>query len=585
MAISKKLSLLFFLCVSVFVFSNENQITVYGTVTDGKEPMPGVSVMIKGTSVGQQTDSNGKYSINAQVGDVLVYSYAGMVPMEIITEDVTSILNIELVSKVEQLNEVVVKKKRTNKQSELRRQYSTNKNLLKTAFGIIDKERSGYAIRSVEGSDLNLSAVDFLSALRLRFPSLKIVNNTGSPFPQVFTRGIGSLNAVLPVVYDVDGMILRNPPLYLQIADIDRIALVPSLMGSMRYLDAGGVIIINTKLGNFQSKLTGDGPHDQAKRRDNFFEDDVLDQEDLLVNAPTYVKQFRKAENEQEAISIYEKNFKAYGNSYHFSLDAYDYFLGRWDNNGFADRILKENNQLFEDNPLALKALAYVHQKHQDYKKANELYKEIFILRPQYGQSYLDMARSYREIGAYNKAAAICTRYNYLVDEGFVANTNDTFTTLIKRELNNLLVLHGEQFLTKKQAKEYTFEDGFSGTRLVFEWNDSEAEFELQFVEPGNQFYTWNHTHLANAERLKNEKLVGYAMEEYLIDEGLKGNWNVNIRYKGNKKLTPTYLKATVYYNYGSIDQRKETKVFKLRIKDINQNLFSVVNRGAVASR
>ena len=127
------------------------------------------------------------------------------------------------------------------------------------------------------------------------------------------------------------------------------------------------------------------------------------------------------------------------------------------------------------------------------------------------------------------------------------------------------------------KTKKPKFKD-FNGTRLVFEWNDSEAEFELQFVNPENQYYNWEHSLLANADRIKDEKLKGYSCEEYLIDDSLKGVWKVNVKYLGNKHLSPTYLKVTAYYDYGTRRQREETKVFKLDLKDTKQELLTLNN-------
>jgi hypothetical protein len=73
-------------------------------------------------------------------------------------------------------------------------------------------------------------------------------------------------------------------------------------------------------------------------------------------------------------------------------------------------------------------------------------------------------------------------------------------------------------------------------------------------------------------------------MEE-LIDGSLPGSWQVNIKYLGNKSLTPTYLKASIYYNYGEVSQRKEVKLFKLSLKNVNQELFKLVSSPALVSK
>ena len=120
-------------------------------------------------------------------------------------------------------------------------------------------------------------------------------------------------------------------------------------------------------------------------------------------------------------------------------------------------------------------------------------------------------------------------------------------------------------------------------TRVVVEWNDTEAEFELQFVNPEGQYHSWKHTYADNEERILDEKMKGYSSEEQIIDRALPGLWKINVKYLGNKSLTPTYLKVSIYDNYGTRSQRKEVRVFKLTLKDVNQKLFTLTRGSTVA--
>jgi hypothetical protein len=163
------------------------------------------------------------------------------------------------------------------------------------------------------------------------------------------------------------------------------------------------------------------------------------------------------------------------------------------------------------------------------------------------------------------------------MNEGFAKSDTLVFQEVFQREYNNFLALHKEEIMDSKMAQKiYVAEEEFKGTRLVFEWNDSEAEFDLQFVNPGNQYHTWKHSLADNSDVILREKEFGYNTTEYLIDGSLPGTWKVNVNYLGNKSLTPTYLKATVYYDYGSRNQREEVKVFKLSLKNANYELFQL---------
>ena len=88
--------------------SSHAQSLVKGTVTDGiGEPLPGVSVVVKGTTNGTITDVNGKYSIQATAKDILSFSYVGMSDQEIKVAGQTTI-NVVMKDDVAALDEVIV---------------------------------------------------------------------------------------------------------------------------------------------------------------------------------------------------------------------------------------------------------------------------------------------------------------------------------------------------------------------------------------------------------------------------------------------------------------------------------------------
>ena len=112
--------------------------------------------------------------------------------------------------------------------------------------------------------------------------------------------------------------------------------------------------------------------------------------------------------------------------------------------------------------------------------------------------------------------------------------------------------------------------------RIVFEWNTSEAEFIFEFVNPQKQSYTFEHTYYENKELIIDEKTKGYSSIEFFIKNLTKGDWLTNITYLGNKTNDPTYLKTTVYYNWGKARQRKEIKVLKLVNRDEKLQLIKL---------
>ena len=102
---TKIYSLLVFLLLSVSVFAQSYE--VKGTVTDNSnQPLPGVSVVVKGTTTGTSTDFDGKYKLQVNNGDVLVFTFVGFEAYEA-TMDGSATVNVTMKSGVE-LDEVVV---------------------------------------------------------------------------------------------------------------------------------------------------------------------------------------------------------------------------------------------------------------------------------------------------------------------------------------------------------------------------------------------------------------------------------------------------------------------------------------------
>ncbi|MEZ4811337.1 MAG: carboxypeptidase-like regulatory domain-containing protein [Allomuricauda sp.] len=578
----RKNVLSFFLLSVTMAFSQAQVKKIKGIVTDGADPLPKASIMVKETDRGVESKEDGSYEIYADEGQTLIYSYVGKKTTEVIVEDVTTILNVTLYDNIEELDEVVVTKRKKKSQKDLLYEYNSNKNLIKTRFGILDKDRAGYALKIFEGDELNPAAFDFISALQSRLSGMIVIRPMDDPYsPVVYLNSMKKLLGQ-SAIYEVDGMMYEKVPNFIQANTIKRIAVLSSLAGASKYGmgAAGGVIVINTKTANYSAKEPGsDKPYDLAKRRDNYFEEGsavALSQ----ITAPQYIEELSLAGSKVEAMDRFQELEKKYGSSPFFYLDAFSFFSKKYGTDTMQKSIGERIQEKFNTDPTILKALAYLLEEQKDYQWANGLYKHVFVLRPHYAQSYLDLAQSYEDVDALESAATLYARYDYLVRESLM-DSSATFSPIIKRDFNNFLGIHGAVLGNTNIVK--TEEDDFDGVRLLFEWNNSEAEFELQLVGPENQYHTWEHTQWANEERIMEEKTHGFSTQEYLIYRPILGNWVVNAKYLGNKSLTPTYLKATVYYDYGTKSQHKETRVFKLTAKNVNQALFQIKNGNSIS--
>ncbi len=574
--ISKKLILtLAFLTIGLGLMAQEMR-TVRGSVTDGTNPMQDVAIAVQGKDdVRTFSDAEGKYEIQAEVGDLLKYSYTGMKDYLVRVEEVTRYMNLVMIPDIEELEEVTVTRSSRKSQQDMAIEYASNPRILKTAYGYLDADTAPAQVRLLDKDRILPVAVCVLDVIRNQFPGVRTTGNCQSGGVVLF-RGGGSISNQRVGIFDVDGLVLQETPIWIDVNQIKRMALISSVAYSARYgaVGSGGVIVINTISGNPQLNKG----LDQARLRNNYVKEPALDGSAIAYSEPTYMSALREATSFEDAQTVYSRYESQYQGSPHFYLDAYRHFSINLGETEFADQIIQNNSRVFDGKASMLKALAYTYQEEGRYKKALETFKEVFILRPNYSQSYQDLALGYRDTGAYDKATSIFARYKYLVDENFLLPSED-FSKIIQHESDNLLKLHASQI--GANAKKIV-SDPFvqNTTRVVVEWNETEAEFELQFVNPEGQYHKWKHTYIDNEDRIVDEKMTGYSVEEHIIDNTLPGLWEVNVRYDGNKSLTPTYLKVTTYYNYGERDQKKQVNTFKLTLRNNWQKLLSINNPG-----
>lgn len=570
---------LVFALVNGFTLLAQDVRKISGTVTDGKAPLSNVQINVMNTDIATFSDSDGKYRIEADTGDVIAYTYLGMKTINIRVEDVTRILNPVMILDVNELDEVVVQSSKRLSQKNIEEQYNVRENIIKTAYGYLDAQRSSGRIAFIREDEITMVNGNITNLVANgRLPGVSFLNGG------IFIRGVSSIENQQPAIFDVDGQIFTQIPIWVDLGNVKRVAVLNNFANTTRYgsIASGGVIVINTFSGNMANKEIVD----QAKLRNNFYKDDALTSEGVKDNWPAYKKTLHASTSVEAAMENFKRLHQTNVNSPYFLLDAQHYFSDTWARADLGEEIITEHFTAYKDNPVLLKALAYQYQAQGQYKKANDVYKEVFLLRPNYAQSYMDMARSYRELGNSVQAASIHARYAYLQDQGFMDIDTASFDPIMEREFNNLLALEKDAVVDKrKRNKVFVAKEDFNGARVVLEWNDGEAEFEVQFVNPGKQYYTWKHSMADNEALISREKDYGFNVMEELIDGSLPGNWQINVKYLGNKSLTPTYLKVTVYYNYGTKAQRKEVKVFKLSLKNVNQELFKVQSVSGLATK
>ncbi|MDN3493802.1 SusC/RagA family TonB-linked outer membrane protein [Winogradskyella bathintestinalis] len=175
----------------VMQFSFAQQQTVTGTVTTASDglPLPGVNVIVKGTSKGTQTDFDGKYSISAATGEIISFSYIGFAKQSITVADNTTI-DVAMQEDAESLDAVVV-----------------------TGYQDIKKALFTGASQTVKAADIKLDGVpDISQALEGRAAGVAVQNVTGTfgAAPRITIRGSSSILGDTKPLWIVDGVIQES---------------------------------------------------------------------------------------------------------------------------------------------------------------------------------------------------------------------------------------------------------------------------------------------------------------------------------------------------------------------------------------
>lgn len=218
--------MLIFTCMSILA----QEKTVTGTVTDQTGALPGVSVVIKGTTKGVETDFDGKYAIKVNQGDILVFSFVGLKTTERAVGTI-SVLNVKMEENASLLDEVIV-----------------------VAYGTTTKEAFTGAANVIGVKDLETRNVTSpIAAIEGKATGVQFTSAAGpGGSPGIIIRGVGTLNGDTDPLYIVDGVQYEGSLNTINQEDIASFTILKDASSTSLYGSraANGVVIITTKKGS-----------------------------------------------------------------------------------------------------------------------------------------------------------------------------------------------------------------------------------------------------------------------------------------------------------------------------------------------
>lgn len=566
-------------------------ITVSGIVTDQLGPLSEVNVLSRENNKSTVTANDGSYTIEALRGGVLEFSYLGKNTQ--VSRVTSGVKNIVMTQGNEVLGEVLV----TATLEDDEEDYMVNTGNTKQ-----DRRKLGYAVESIGSEDISTLDTDVQQAVSGQFSNLTIANDTDVDvdLSQFLSRGRNMsilLNQYGLIVIDgvpqsqtdssfinsgegfgqagsgtgsAGGFVDRSR--HLNPDNIESITFLKGLAATNKYgtLGRNGVLLITTKTAAVQRGATKEKP---VLGTTATYTGSVEKMKDL-PDTP-YINALKQSSDIDQAYATYLDERKRHGTNASFFFNVASYF-NDWNNPYMLDRILSNVSELSEVNTSTLTAQAYKYEEFGLYNSAVTVYERILKQEPDEVQNYRNLALAYHNAGNYEKALVLYDRMDRKHFSG-IANS-DGLRRTINNEFRNLLALHKGK-LQAGYVKPLYFKNVVYDTRVVFEWNVYDAEFDLQIVNPQKRFFTWSHTQGAEGPRMAQEMSQGYGLEEFFMTAADKGEWLFNLTYFGTRtgdNNVPTYIKITTYRNFGKPNQTKEVKVIGLHELNKKETVLTV---------
>lgn len=538
---------------------------IKGTVYLDNEPAVDIEIRIKGSDEVFRTDADGKFAISTVPGDSILISSREfrtfqLVPIGYLDKD----LDIFLEPSITQLEEVLVLEERITFLPE---------GVVNTGTGLKSKQGVGYAVQSIEGDDIIPAHTDVSTAVQGKFSGISLgrdqdltqfrgrSNNTllGNNYGLVVVDGV-------PIQQSDSSSGFLGDATFINPDDIEDITVLKGFAATNRYgaLGNGGVLLITTK--------SGSGGKVGGKKNTALVTDNLYDPtSEISTQKSTITKALNEAATIADAYSKYLelKNFNKENPS--FFMDCFAFFMER--DTKLALKILSNLWELNPQNKEVISLMGLSARALGNNEVAESVNRQMNDLKPLAIQPFFNEAELAKQKGHWQQALEAWS----VLSKGGNYGTLDVspIQKSIEREIKNLIFQKRSLLETSKIDEKY-FSNEKMNVRLKLEWSDPKAEFHVQFVNPQNRYFNWEHTSQSDSGRLQEEIKLGYAMEEFEVFVDLKGEWQVNINYFGHldgNTSIPLVLLCSKYTDFGLPTQKLELIWLYLDAKTPRKNL------------
>lgn len=540
------------LLTTLVMKAQERPLLIEGKITTtNNEPVANALVTVKNTFIESETGPNGVFRLPALASDELVVTAFLMETKTVAIPEPNTFMNIQVDYNAEVLEAVILEEKEKKKSEEI-----------DTGMGKRKSDAMGYSADTDMHRFISVADVDMYQVAR-KMPFLNVVGPLNNPV--VFTNRMSGMLSTsrVPIQVIVDGIpVEQNVLATINPNFVTDITVLRSLAGTVKYgsIGAGGVMLITTTNSGSGSKNNKALPSLLVQGND--YAEEVLPiSENIAVATSEYLTALTPYDDVNDALAVYNKQRQQLETrNLGYYIDVARYF-SRW-GDAYRYMILGDLYEQANSNPRILKTIIYILEEEENFLQAAYVQEKLLELEPDHIQNYRDLALLYTKIGKYNLAA---TLYKQMISNTIPNVDFNPIKSIVVDEFRHLIANHKRNIVYKDIPNELLSLNFKKDIRIVIEYSNPMSEFDVQFVSPNKKYYTWSHNYFDSKDVIEEEIAEGYNMKEFLIEDSDRGGWLINIQKKdANTGANPTFLKYTLYRNFGLPNEEKTVKVLNL---------------------
>ena len=292
-----------------------------------------------------------------------------------------------------------------------------------------------------------------------------------------------------------------------------------------------------------------------------------------------YLNELRAIKDVEKAYDYYLIQRISYQKEPAYFMDVANFFKETFNHPIYARRIVSNIPEIDGDNYELLKVFGYQMQLEEAHDIAAYIFERILELRPEDSQSYRDLALAYENIGKCQEALDLLLS---IVDGSIYKNKHrrifNGVKTISENEIMHLVHEYKDD-LNLDSIPKYFKDISPMDVRIVIDWNHNDTDIDLHIIDPNLEECYYSHNETIIGGRMSQDMTQGFGPEEYTLKKAIKGEYFIKVRYFGDRYQrveNPTFMKVTIFKNYGTNKETKETKMLRLTKADNEQILAKV---------